>query len=406
MNEPRSGRHPLLITLAIGMALVSAALRCARHEQQERTEEAMVATSAAIERARRELAAAPRRWTAPPAPDLPPVELELAYGDDDVRIDVTGPTVSLPDGGRVELRARDWTYSGPILSMSVPSSMRLVATAEGVKLAAGNTTAEVLLIADPSSVDASLATMAAAFTGVATSIEPIGATLLGRAARGKRVRTGGLFFEVLVVAAGKRRQLRAVLQGRAGDGDLAPLRDALATIELKRRPATPDHDVTLIDGAGDERGAANVTVGRPFTIDGITMTLRRRATIRERRHGMTFEHAPELAVVDAAGATGAVFLRDGELDMNLVAAPGATDAAELARAAGIAAADMTEVVERVGDAEWRGVRGPFMAAGRPMTFQIYVRSQRGRYVVASLMSDPAQAAAALDTARPVLASLR
>lgn len=407
MNEPRSGRHPLLITLGIGMALVSAALRCARHEQLEREMNAVATTNAAIDRATRELAAAPQRWTAPPGPDQPPVELELAYGDDDVRVDVTGPTVALPDGGRVELRPRDRTFSSPRLSMAVPASMRAVASTDGVTVTAGNTTAEVLLIVDPSPVDDWLAGMVASFEsgGMATSLEPLTATLLGRAAHGKRIKTRSGDVELLVVAAGKRRQLRALLRGRRDD-DLAPLRAVVATITLKPRPAAPDHDVSLFDAAGDERGAAAVTVGRPFTIDGVTLTLRPRATIRERRGGMTFEHAPELVAIDAAGVTGAVFLRDGRLEIDLLASPEALEPAELARAAGIAAGDQVDVVERFGTAEWRGVRGVLILGGQPMTLQIYASSRGGRHVVASLMSEPARADEVRDVARPVLASLR
>lgn len=391
-------------TLGIVGALLGVSLlltrQCAATAERERQQR--VADD--VRRATAELRAQPPGPPILPAtePDAAPVEFELVRGD--TRQDLTTQIVTLGDRLLVLRRTPTWVWTSPRMSLSHPSTMRAATTADGVLLATDDATAEVGLVDASGKAADVLAELRATYasTGRVEASRPATATLLGRPITGERLSTSGPTFEIYVAGAGAGRQLRVILSTTTG-GDFTPLREALATLTVTPRPREAEFEARLKQAGGAELGTASARLDEPFTIGDERLTIARRATVREQRRGVGFEHDPGLVVTDAGVEVPAFMLRQRDTTIQLMAPPFRMEPADLAAAGGMLTST-TPFTRRVGTTDYPGVRGTFAMGDLTVETQIIAFDRGGRSFVVMIQSPADQADAAAALADAVIAS--
>ncbi|HUQ06864.1 MAG TPA: hypothetical protein VM261_30435 [Kofleriaceae bacterium] len=337
-----------------------------------------------------------------------PVELELVVGD--AHHDVTGAAISLDDGRTVEIATRpEWTYSDADLSFTYSSSLRARRNAEDTILLGGDDAIAELAILPTDATEAEgLAELARTYesTGQVAASEETSITLLGRTVTARRIVTSGPVVEVAAVAAGKGKQLRVIITATSASADPAIVRKAVQTVTLAKRPPTPELDVTLYGPTDNALGTAEITVGKPFELAGATMTIARRATVRQQRGGMRFEHAPELTVTTIAGAAPTVALRSGQIGIQVMIAPFSINADELLQAMGVTVTDSTPLTRTIDGATYRGVAGDFQMGELALHTQAFTFDRGGRSFIVMIQSPTADAPRGLALAEPIMASVQ
>ncbi len=391
-------------TLGIVGGLLGVTLVLARHCAASAERERAQQVADDVHRATAEFG---RERTAPavlPAtePDAAPVEFELVRGDQ--REDLTTQLVELGDRVLVLRRTPIWVWNGPRMSLEHPSSMRAAATADGVLLSTDDATAEVALVDDPGPAADALATLRATYvsTGRIESTKATTMTLLGRPITGERLKTSGPTFEIYVAGAGGDRQLRVILSTTTG-GAFGELKAALETLAVTPRPRRAEFEARLKQAGGAELGTATAQLDEPFTIGDERMTIARRATVREQRRGVGFEHDPGLVVIDAGTDVPAFMLRQRDITIQLMAPPFRMEPADLAAAGGLLT-ETTPFTRRVGATDYAGVRGAFAMGDITVETQILAFDRGGRSFVVLIQAPAASAAAATKLADAVIAS--
>jgi hypothetical protein len=396
------------VAIAIGVVLLGIgflAVKCSAARQRERDRRGQMELNQALRDYRptqptytEDLGGADDTTTA----DTAPVELELVHGA--AHHDIDGAALTLADGRTVTITARpEWTYSDADLSFTYSSSLRARRnTDDTILVGGGDAIAELAVLPTDATEAEGLAALARTYesTGQVAASEETSLTLLGRAVTARRIVTSGPVAEVAAVAAGPGKQLSVIITATSASADPASVRKAVQTVTLAPRAPTPDLDVTLGDAT------AAVTIGKPFQLGGETMTIARRATVRQQRGGMRFEHAPELTVTSIAGAAPTVALRSGQIGIQVMIAPFAINAEELFGAMGVTVAAATPFTHTVGGASYRGVAGDFQMGALSLHTQAFTFDRGGRSFIVMIQSPTVEASRALALAGPVMASVQ
>jgi hypothetical protein len=389
----------LAVLFGVGVMVV----KCGHFFDERRNVQAQIAINRALQDMQ------PVRPEAPAwIDDEPAIDLELVRAS--THTDVVGSTIAFGDGRTLDVVARpEWTYSSATISMTYDSSLRLTESADGLLLGGGDALAEIAIIDSDMNEAEGVADMAAVYesTGHVVSSERTVLTLLGHDVTGKRIHTGGPVAEVVAVAAGKGKQLRVIITATSESADPTPVRDALKSITLKRRPPTADFDVTLQGSDGATIASAPATIGKAFDLGGEPMTIAWRKTVQQHRSGMRFEHPPGLTVTSIAGAAPTVSLRQGEIGIQVMLAPFAIAPEEMSNALGANnVPDATLVTHTFGNTSYRGVAGEFQMGAIAMHTQAFTFERGGRPFIVMIQSPTAQADLAAKLAEPVVVSVQ
>lgn len=389
--------------------------RCNDRIERERAFERSVVEQRRLDRAERdreaEIPVAPLAPTTRSTSNASPVEFELVRGG--TRMDLDQPSIPLGDGRRIQITPKPlWTYSGAGLFLEYPRSVHVNTEGDTVRLADHAATAELTLIATDVTVEDGLAEAIRSYeeSGQVEDTTAMTLTLFGQRAQGERLRIAGLAVEVAAAQAGKGRVLLLVIAANSSGADLTPIREIVETVKLGRRPPMPHFNVTLIGETGDVLGVAEAIIGTPFGISGDRMTIARRATVREHRHGIRFEHSPDLIVATStsADAMPSVILRSGggEVVISVMEAPVAIPPGDLTTKF---AADLQRahaVKRSFGGTEYDGVAGETSAGEITANTQVFALEREGRHFVVSVQATTDEMPRAERLVEPVIATVR
>lgn len=379
-------------------------MKCSKFHQERRA----IHEQMALHRAVQDHSSLPTPAAPSTLADEPAVELELVYGQ--TRADVVGPTIGLGDGRTLEVQARPrWTYVGEGMSLTHDSSLRVTKGNGSVIVNDDDALAEVFLLESDVSGAEAIAGMAQGYesTGQVVSSEATTLTLLGREVHGKRIHTaGGMGIELAATDAGKGKQLRVIITATGANADPSEVREAVQSVTLARRAATPELDVALRRADGETIGAASATIGKPFEIGGERMTIAWRKTVRQQRDGMRFEHAPGVAVTSIRSAAPTVSLRSGEIVIQVMIAPFAIAPEELNDAIGATIGDSTLITRTFGGVTYRGIAGELHMGELIAHTEAFSFDRGGRPFIVMIQSPAGQAKRAGELAEPVVVSVQ
>jgi len=344
-------------------------------------------------------------------PDAPPVELEVVLGDR--HVDVDGTPIAIGDGRTVELVARPtWTYAGPDFSFEHAPSIHVI-DGDSVLLTMGDVTAQLGAIdsddSDADDLDLMFDTYRGSGQVVGTPSTP-SRTMLGHPVSGKRFVAANLLIELVSAKLAPHRRLRAIVTGTSPTADLQPIVDAIQTVTAHKARPTPEFDVVIRDPAGTEVGRHPAAIGKPTKVDAaaLELTIQRRETVRERRGGMAFDHAPELAVMALASAIPVIQLRNGEIGIQLMA-PGMPMAVEdIANqmTGGASFENHQSITRTFGGTDYRGSSFDMSIGTLGLRVEAFSFQHGGRDFLVTVQFPADAGATALQLAGPVIASLR
>ena len=302
-------------TLVLTATLV---VRCGREARQR---DAMRAQMRAANDPALAMAPRPAPSVAPaPSPpvDGPPVAFQLVRPQGP--IDLDGLAITLDAARQLVVKPQDqWVFSTATWSLAYPSTMQVAPVGDGLQLAASAGSIDLAFVSSANQLVDVAAELAATYeaTGRVVERRVTQRRILRWDVEVTRLETTGPAMELAVVPIGKTRHLRILVQTVDRQANPAWLWDVVDTLRLGARPSRPEFEARIVDANGLALETADARLGEPFTIGGETMTVTRRATVREQRAGIEFERPISMTALTTEPLP-AVLLRGDDVSLQIM----------------------------------------------------------------------------------------